>query len=90
MNWITERQYSIKNIRIINRDMRKNFYKIFKVNADGSIQSDKIWRMSGLQVFPGTTLGRGVIMGKIDLHDYVGRDLEIRKEKDVYVITGIY
>lgn len=70
--------------------MRINFHEIFIVNADGSIESrEKIIRIGGVQFGPGAKF-KNVSFGGIDLSKYVGRDLEIRDENNIYVITGIY
>jgi len=70
--------------------MRINFYEIFKVNVDGSIESkEKIIKIGGVQFGPGARF-KNVSFGGVDLSKYIGRDLEVRDENNVYIITGIY
>jgi len=70
--------------------MRTNFYEIFNVNADGSIESkEKVIRIGGVQFGPGARF-KDVSFGGIDLSKYIGRDLEVRLEADIYIIVGIY
>lgn len=70
--------------------MRINFHEIFNVNADGSIESkEKTIRIGGVQFGPGARF-KNVSFGGIDLSKHIGRDLEVRIENNIYVITGIY
>lgn len=70
--------------------MRINFNQIFNVNADSSISSkEKTIRIGGVQFGPGARF-KNVSFGGIDLFKYVGRDLEVRDEGGIYIITGIY
>jgi len=70
--------------------MRINFYEIFNVNDDGSISSkEKVVRIGGVQFGPGARF-KNVSFSGIDLSRFIGRDLEVREEENVYIITGIY
>lgn len=70
--------------------MRKNFYEIFNVNTDGSIASkEKTIRIGGVQFGPGARF-KNVSFSGVDLSKFIGRDLEVREENDIYIITGIY
>ncbi len=44
-----------------------NFYSIFKLHNDGSIEPIRIVRIGGVQMGPGVRFGRGVSVGAIDL-----------------------
>jgi hypothetical protein len=80
----------METIEIKSQNMRINFNQIFNVNADGSISSkEKTIRIGGIQFGPGARF-KGVSFSGIDLSKYIGRDLELRIEDSVYVITGIY
>ena len=68
---------------------RINFYQIFRVNADGSIEPLRPVKIGGVQFGSGARF-KNVSFGGIDLSKYIGRDFEIRDEGGVYVITGIY
>ncbi|KKP43593.1 MAG: hypothetical protein UR31_C0002G0013 [Parcubacteria group bacterium GW2011_GWA2_33_14] len=70
--------------------MRINFHEIFNVNTDGSIESKgRTVKIGGVQFGPGARF-KNVSFGGIDLSKYIGRDLEVREENDVYIIIGIY
>lgn len=70
--------------------MRINFHSIFNVNSDGSISSkEKTIRIGGVQFGPGARFNN-VSFGGINSSVLIGRDLEVRVENDIYVITGIY
>ena len=71
-------------------EQRLNFYQIFRVNADGSIEPLRIVRMGGVQLSPGVRFGRGVSFSGIDLSKYVGRDLLVEEQEGVFVIKGIF
>ena len=69
---------------------RINFYKIFKINPDGSMEPLKTVRIGGVQMSQGVKFGRGVSFGGVNLFDYVGRDFQIEEENGVLIILGIY
>ena len=69
---------------------RLNFYTIFRVNQDGSIEPLQIVRIGGTQLGPGVRLGKGVFLGGIDLTEYIGREFEAKTENGILIITGIY
>lgn len=70
--------------------MRINFHQIFNVHSDGSISSkEKTIRIGGVQFGPGARFNN-VSFGGVNSSELIGRDLEIREEGEVYVITGIY
>lgn len=67
-----------------------NFYQIFKINPDGSIEPLRLVRIGGVQMGPGVRFGKGVSFGGIDLSQFIGRDFAVEDQSGVYVITGIY
>lgn len=70
--------------------MRINFHQIFNVSADGSISSkEKPIRIGGVQFGPGARF-KNVSFGGVNSSMLIGRDLEVRIENEVYIITGIY
>lgn len=69
---------------------RINFYQIFKVNTDGSIEPLRLIRIGGVQMGPGVRFGKGVAFSGIDLSQYIGRDFAIEEQEGVFVIKGIF
>jgi hypothetical protein len=69
---------------------RRNFFEIFKVNIDGSIEPLRLVKIGGVQMGPGVRFGKGVSFSGIDLSQYVGRDFSVEEQNDVLVITGIF
>ena len=69
---------------------RLNFYQIFRINTDGSIEPIRIVRIGGVQVGPGVRFGRGVSFGQIDLSQYVGRDFQVEEQNGILIVVGIY
>jgi len=69
---------------------RFNFYQIFRINPDGSIEPIRIVRIGGVQFGPGVRFGRGVYFGNVDLAQYIGRDFQAEIQNGVVVITGIF
>lgn len=70
--------------------MRINFYQIFKINLDGSIEPIRLVRIGGVQMSPGVRFGKGVSFSGIDLSQFIGRDFEVDDQSGVYVIKGIF
>jgi len=71
-------------------EQRINFFQIFKVNSDSSIEPSKIVRIGGVQFGPGVRFGRGVSFSGIDLSQYIGRDLLVEEQGDVLIVKGIF
>jgi hypothetical protein len=69
---------------------RVNFYSIFRLNADGSLEPTRRVRIGGVEMGPGVRFGQGVSFGGVDLSQYIGRDFAVEIVGDVYIITGIY
>ena len=69
---------------------RRNFFEIFKVNIDGSIEPLRLVKIGGVQMGPGVRFGKGVSFSGIDLSQDVGRDFSVEEQNDVRVITGIF
>ncbi len=70
--------------------MRINFYQIFTVRPDGSIEPIRRVRIGGVEFGPGVRFARGVSFSGIDITLYVGRDFEAEENGEVLVLTGIY
>ena len=71
-------------------EQRINFYQIFRVNADGSIEPLRPVRIGGVQMSPGVKFGKGVSFSGIDLSQFVGRDFAVEEQAGVFVIKGIF
>ncbi len=71
-------------------DQRINFYQIFRVSPDGSIEPLRIIRIGGVQMGPGVRFGRGVSFGGVDFSNYIGRDFSAREENGILILTGIF
>jgi len=71
-------------------EKRINFYQIFKVNVDGSIEPLRPVRIGGVQMGPGVKFGKGVSFSGIDLSQFIGRDFAVEEQSGVYVIKGIF
>lgn len=69
---------------------RLNFYQIFKINTDGSIEPLRIVRIGGVQFGPGVRFGGGVSFGGVNLAQYVGRDFQVEDQNGILIIIGIY
>lgn len=73
-----------------NNMNRINFFQIFRLNTDGSIEPLRLVRIGGVQMSPGVRFGRGVSFGGIDLFFYIGRDFQTEEQNGVLIITGIF
>jgi len=69
---------------------RINFYQIFKVNNDGSIEPLRSVRIGGVQMGPGVRLSKGVSFSGIDLSQFIGRDFAVEEQTGILVIKGIF
>ena len=69
---------------------RINFYQIFKVNTDGSIEPLRLVRIGGVQMSPGVRFGGGVSFGGIDLSQHVGKDFLAEEKNGILIIVGIF
>lgn len=70
--------------------IRVNFFQVFRLNQDGSIEPIRTVRIGGAQFGPGVRFGRGVSFGGIDLSQYLGRDLQAEEQEGILIITGIF
>lgn len=71
-------------------EIKVNFYSLFKLNQDGSVEPLKLIRIGGVQMGPGVRFVRGVSFGNIDLFNYIGRDFSVEEENGISIILGIY
>lgn len=69
---------------------RVNFYNIFRVNDDGSIEPTRTVQIGAVRALPGVKFGRDVSFGGVNFSSFIGRDLEVENETGVTVITGIF
>lgn len=69
---------------------RINFYQIFKINPDGSIEATRLVKIGGVQFGPGVRFGKGVSFSGIDLSLYIGRDFLVEEQGGALLIKGIY
>lgn len=70
--------------------MRINFWEIFRLNPDGSIEPIRRVRIGGVEFGPGVRFTKGVSFSGIDLSLYIGRSFEAHEDNGVLIITGIY
>ena len=71
-------------------ERRINFYQIFRVNTDGSIEPLRPIRIGGVQMGPGVRFGKGVSFSGVDLSLYVGRDFLVEDSNGILVFKGIF
>ena len=69
---------------------RISFWELFKLNGDGSLEPLHTIRIGGVQFGPGVKFTRGVSFSGIDLFRFVGKDLQVEKTGDKWIIRGIY
>jgi len=70
---------------------RVNFFNLFKINQDGSIEPLRLIRIGGIQFGPGVRFGKGVLFAGIDLSQYIGRDFQVQiDQSEIVTIMGIY
>lgn len=69
--------------------MRIKSSEVFRVNGNGTVTVIKPIKIGGVS-FSNVVFSGGVKVGEINLIDFVGKDLEVEKENDVFVITRIY
>ncbi len=67
-----------------------NFYSIFKVNPDGSIEPIRPVRIGGAQLAPGVRLGGGVSFSGVDLSQQIGKNFLVEETNGILVIIGIF
>jgi len=71
-------------------EQRINFFQIFRVNVDGSIEPIKVIKIGGVQMGPGVRFSKGVSFSGIDLSQYAGRDFLVEDQDGVITIKGIF
>lgn len=71
-------------------EQRLNFYEIFQVHPDGSIEPRRVVRIGGVQLGPGVRFMKGIAFSGIDLSLYVGRDFLVEESNGVLSMKGIY
>ncbi|OHA70672.1 MAG: hypothetical protein A3E07_00155 [Candidatus Wildermuthbacteria bacterium RIFCSPHIGHO2_12_FULL_45_9] len=71
-------------------EQRLNFYQIFRITPEGSIEPLRIVRIGGVQFGPGVRFGGGVSFGGVDLSQYIGRDFSVEEQDGITIILGIY
>ena len=70
--------------------MKIEFWKIFEYSVNDVLIPKKDIGIGGLTIFKGYGIGRGITFCGIDLFQYIGHYLEVKKYKGVYRIRGIY
>ena len=73
-----------------NMETTINFYQIFRINTDGSIEPLRPVRIGGVQMGPGVKFGKGVSFSGVDLSLYAGRDFLVEDRDNILVIKGIF
>lgn len=69
---------------------RVTFNSMFLIEPDGSLVPTQTLRIAGTTLTPEARITRGTFFGGVDLHQYVGNDLEIDVDNETPVIIGIY
>lgn len=69
---------------------RTNFFAVFRVYPDQSIEPTRRIRIGGIEFGPGVRFSKGVSFSGIDLTQFIGRDFETEEEGDLLVLKGIY
>lgn len=70
---------------------RVSFDSIFSVDLNtNSLEPKQRIRVGGVEFGPGVKFTKGVAFAGIDFTQFIGKDLEIKTDDNVIVITGIY
>ena len=69
---------------------RVNFYQIFKINSDKSIEPIRVVRIGGVQFGPGVRFGKGVFFGNLNLLEHIGKDFLVEEVGTLLIVRGIY
>jgi len=73
------------------KEQRINFYKIFVVHTDGSVEPLRTVKIGGVQLGPGVRFSKGVSFSGIDLTLFIGKDFSVVVHPDgVYEIKGVF
>lgn len=78
------------HIQSASSTVRKNFYSIFRIHPDTSIEPLRRIRIGGVEFGPGVRFTKGVAFSGIDLTSYIGRDFEAEEQTGVLVLKGVY
>jgi len=70
--------------------LRINFNQIFNFLPDGKIEPKARIRIGGIESGPGIQFGRGDQFAGIDLFAWLGKDLAVTQEGEVWIIHGYY
>ena len=69
---------------------RMPFASVFEVIDEDSITPRFTIRVGGVTVAAGETIRKGFVVGGTELTQFIGRELSVDVEDDVYIIKGIY
>ena len=69
---------------------KKSFTDIFNINPSGSISPAVKINVNGVIFGPGVTFSGGVSFGGINFHQYMGQDISVDIQGDLYIIKGFY
>lgn len=67
-----------------------NFSEVFITHPDGSIEPKMHVNVGGVSFGPGVRFGRGVSFSGIDFSLFVGRNFQVKEEKGIVNILGVY
>lgn len=70
--------------------MRVPFTTVFIQNSDGSLNPRQRIRVGGVELDPMVRISSGVSFGGVDFTQFVGHDLEVEIDGEVFVVKGIY
>ncbi len=72
-----------------NNHKMVRFEHLFNV-ISGVITPKYVVSINGNLLKPGETYGTGVCYGGVNLSQYIGKEIEVEREEDVFVIRGPY
>ncbi len=67
-----------------------SFSELFTEYTDGSIEPKYRVRIGGVTIGPGMRFSGGVSFSGINIFLFKGKDFQIEKQGDIFVIKGVY
>lgn len=71
-------------------EQRIPFEQLFQRQPDGSLTPLKIININGVIIGPGVFFTQGANFGGVDIFNFIGRDVAVTIQNNVYVILGFY
>jgi hypothetical protein len=70
--------------------MRIPFRSLFHTTTDGALIPLRRVDINGQVLRHGQRVRRGRLVGGLRIHQAIGRDLEVREDSGLAIITGVY